>query len=326
MNTSKQINAMIAMLLLLLLGVGVYTIWDPFRATAKTDQTKEQLADYAAARFARNCRQCHGNEGEGRTGLGPPLNPEYRDSSGLPVFDDPSKLDEEQKLVLNTINCGRVGTYMPAWSQDQGGNLSAEQIRQLVLLITQPPPDGWKKVAEETAIENQTVPLMPVADIQASSPITGSSQRVCGQKAPATPPPPSGPLEVKTEWTEVTTDNVFSVTRMGVPAGQQVTLTQQNNGQALHNWALQGVTNTNGQPIKTQIIPGGKTDTITFTLTAPGTFNFICEVHPTEMKGTLEVQAAGAAAATPGPTPAAAVTTTPVAGQPSPTPSPSPQP
>ena len=29
--------------------------------------------------------------------------------------------------------------------------------------------------------------------------------------------------------------------------------------------------------------------TITFTLTNTGTFNFICEVHPTEMKGTLQV-------------------------------------
>src|SRR5436190_1442320 len=119
MNTGKQINAMIALMLLLLLLVGVYTIWDPFRAEATTDRTREEIEERAAHTFARNCRTCHGNDGEGR--IGPPLNPEFRSkNTDLRDFANPNQLKENQQIVTNTIQCGRIGTIMPPWSQAQG--------------------------------------------------------------------------------------------------------------------------------------------------------------------------------------------------------------
>jgi len=323
MNTSKQINAMIALMLILLVGVGIYTAWDPFRAEAETERSAERLAEYAAHRYARNCRQCHGNEGEGRTGLGPALNPAARESVGLPSFVDPAKADENQKIVLNTIVCGRIGSYMPAWSAAQGGNLSDEQIRQLVLLITQPPKGAWEEVAHLTAEENATVPLLPIAEIQETSPITGAAGRVCGQRAPATPDPANdGPVEVKTSWPVVATDNRFNVTRIAVPPGQEVTLTLDNKGQALHNLKVQNVKSATGQDITTKLLPGGQSETIRFTITAPGSYPYLCEVHPVEMKGTLLVQAASPSGSTTAP----AVTTTPAIGTSVPAPSPSPSP
>jgi plastocyanin len=50
----------------------------------------------------------------------------------------------EQARVGDTIHCGRVGTVMPPWSQEQGGPLNDFQIDQLVALITgtMPPPEG----------------------------------------------------------------------------------------------------------------------------------------------------------------------------------------
>jgi plastocyanin/mono/diheme cytochrome c family protein len=50
---------------------------------------------------------------------------------------DSAELTSDQDLITNTITCGRVGTAMPPWSQDHGGPLSDEQIRQLMTLITQ---------------------------------------------------------------------------------------------------------------------------------------------------------------------------------------------
>jgi plastocyanin len=95
---------------------------------------------------------------------------------------------------------------------------------------------------------------------------------------------------VVTSVTEVATDNKFSVTSIAVPANQEVTVTFENRGAALHNWRVKGVQSAAGQDIKTQLIGGGKTETVVFTIATPGSYEFDCEVHPAEMKGTLTVQ------------------------------------
>src|SRR5215218_3632735 len=125
MNTSKQINVMIALMLLLLLLMGIYTIWDPFRAEATAERTHEEIEERAAHTFARNCRTCHGNSGEGR--IGPALDPEVRARNpNLRDFANPNALQENQHIVTNTIQCGRIGTLMPPWALDQGGSLNDE--------------------------------------------------------------------------------------------------------------------------------------------------------------------------------------------------------
>jgi plastocyanin len=50
---------------------------------------------------------------------------------------DKDTLALKQTYITNTITCGHVGTAMQAWAQTQGGTLSAEQIRQLMTLITE---------------------------------------------------------------------------------------------------------------------------------------------------------------------------------------------
>jgi plastocyanin len=65
-------------------------------------------------------------------------------TEAIPHFADtpilvltPAFLASQQRLVTNTITCGRVGTPMPPWAQEHGGPLSDEQIRQLVVLISE---------------------------------------------------------------------------------------------------------------------------------------------------------------------------------------------
>lgn len=98
------------------------------------------------------------------------------------------------------------------------------------------------------------------------------------------------PGAVVTSVTMVTTDNKFASTAIAVPANQEVTLTLENRGQALHNWRLKGIQGADGREVKTQLLAAGKSETITFTITTPGRYEFDCEVHPVEMKGTLTVQ------------------------------------
>ena len=88
----------------------------------------------------------------------------------------------------------------------------------------------------------------------------------------------------------VATDNKFDPTKLTVPANQPVTVTLQNKGQAIHNWHVLNVNDATGTEVATQLLPAGQSETITFTLAVPGTYDFQCDTHPAEMKGSLTVQ------------------------------------
>ncbi|MFN8559384.1 MAG: cupredoxin domain-containing protein [Dehalococcoidia bacterium] len=293
MNTSKQINAMIVLMAVLLVGVGIYTVWDPFRAEAETERAREKTVERAAHIYARNCRNCHGNLGEGR--IGPALDPSLRKAGGQLIdFSDPSKLKENQALVRNTLICGRIGKTMPPWSLDQGGSLNDEQIRQLVVLITEPVhegPDGnhWRSVvAPLTAHEEELAPLPAVPDVLKSASITGATTAVCGQRAEVAATPTPTPPPVSTNITIDATDNKFDKTALSVPVGREVTLVFNNKGGALHNWHVQ-TRDTSGKEPQTALLAAGRSETIRFTISTAGTYNFLCDVHPVDMKGVLFV-------------------------------------
>ncbi len=160
MNTSKQVNVMIGLMFVTLIGVFLYFIWDDIRAEdAKEKQTVEN-AERGGNLFSLNCRSCHG-----LNGLGPLENVNL---PGLPLNQEINRPDElgelmtRQSHILDTIRCGRVGTLMPAWAEDQGGPLNDFQIQQLVALITGAMPGldvpdnpnavsekGWEAAVEE---------------------------------------------------------------------------------------------------------------------------------------------------------------------------------
>lgn len=79
------------------------------------------------------------------------------------------------------------------------------------------------------------------------------------------------------------TDNEFNNEELTAAAGAEVTLELTNEGSSLHNWIVED------QDIATELIPGGETATVTFTLEA-GEYDYLCEVHPQEMTGTLIVE------------------------------------
>jgi plastocyanin len=88
----------------------------------------------------------------------------------------------------------------------------------------------------------------------------------------------------------VATDNQFDKTELTVRANQPVTLTLENRGQAIHNWHVLNVKDKDGKEITTNLLTGGQSQTITFVITQTGTFDYQCDVHPTEMRGKLTVQ------------------------------------
>lgn len=321
MNTQKQITAMVLLVFVLLGGCAAYTVYDQPRENSAAAAQQATLAERGARIFARYCRQCHGDMGQGR--IGPALN--------RPQLRDPNSLAANTQWITDTITCGRIGAIMPPWAIAQGGALDDEQIRDLVTLITTNAGNGWQKAADFSAIENKTAEEPSIPDVLKGAVITGSTGvRVCGQLA-ATPAaeaasnaPPAG-VSANAAWTQVTTDNKFSETNIVVPAGQPVSVDVQNKGAAIHNWDVLDQSgsatqkDSTGKPVITDVgggsnlVPPGQQAKVTFTFNDPGVYNFRCDVHPTEMTGKLYVVSAasgGTSGATPtssgaGQTPAA---------------------
>jgi len=177
MNTGKQINVMLGLFVVFAVGTLLYFLWDGPRQEAATERQTMTNSERGAELFALNCRSCHGITGTGaleRGSLpGAPLNVEaYRtDNAGM--------LGALQREFTDTISCGRIGTVMPPWSQEQGGPLNFFQIEQIVTLITGSKPVvafdpsehpnavsefGWEFVWEESNHADAFTPHVEIVE------------------------------------------------------------------------------------------------------------------------------------------------------------------
>jgi mono/diheme cytochrome c family protein len=77
---------------------------------------ENRLLDFGKL-YSQNCAGCHG--ADGKVGPAPPLN----DPLFLAIVPD--------KVLLEVITGGRPGTLMPAFAREQGGPLTAEQVKAL---------------------------------------------------------------------------------------------------------------------------------------------------------------------------------------------------
>lgn len=152
MNTSKQVNAMIGLLGLLVIVLGAYAINEGNRQAAAREEILERNLQRGARMFVNNCRSCHGMEGKGSEegAFAPAL---HRDS--FLIIDEhnedfePTPAGEAEKLrnfLRNTIACGRTGTPMPTWAERYGGPLSDTKIDQLVTFLST--PGAWEVYEE----------------------------------------------------------------------------------------------------------------------------------------------------------------------------------
>jgi plastocyanin len=71
-------------------------------------------------------------------------------------------------------------------------------------------------------------------------------------------------------------------TQLTMPAGKQVEVTVNNQDSVEHNFTFEAAK-------ANKDVEGGKTEDVTFTAPAAGTYEFHCKYHPTQMKGTVTV-------------------------------------
>src|SRR4029078_8495590 len=124
MNTSKQINVIVALVFLAVLATGACTRSDPPRASEAKDSQLQRTMERGAFLFSQNCRVCHGDAGEGGQAANR-LN--IKGVAGAPALNRPDlqgrteangTVTEQNKtqaftLIVNTLTCGRVGKAMP---------------------------------------------------------------------------------------------------------------------------------------------------------------------------------------------------------------------
>lgn len=81
---------------------------------------------------------------------------------------------------------------------------------------------------------------------------------------------------------------VFSTDALTAQAGGEIVVTFTNNDTVPHNFSV--YTEEGGDSIATgEVINEGQTDEVSLGELAPGTYYFVCDLHP-EMNGTLTVE------------------------------------
>jgi len=123
----------------LLVAFPLYRLREPtLRADAKAEQEINYMRS-GADLFSKNCSTCHGENGTG--GTAPTLNSKQ--------FLSTTSDDQIALLIAGGVS----GSSMSAWSQDYGGSLTSEQIRELVTFLrsleaTAPSVPDWRTGAK----------------------------------------------------------------------------------------------------------------------------------------------------------------------------------
>lgn len=120
-STSKWMAVGLILIALFVLAFPVYRWYEPGQRSDAREEQKASLALQGAEIFGVSCSSCHGNAGRG--GLAPALaSKQFLDS-----------VDDDQ--IVQLISLGVPGSEMVSYSLDNGGPLTAEQIRAVAVYL-----------------------------------------------------------------------------------------------------------------------------------------------------------------------------------------------
>lgn len=98
-------------------------------------------------------------------------------------------------------------------------------------------------------------------------------------------PQPKRSLPLTTSFTVVARDLAWDVREVTVPVGEEVTVTIDNSDDGVnHNLHVK----IDGDP-RTALEAGPVEQTLRFTASTPGTYEFVCDIHPA-MTGTITAE------------------------------------
>lgn len=153
--TRVQVEIFLGVILVLLTGVilVVYGLNEEARMEEFELAQQAQAIEVGAELFDRNCKGCHGPQGEGIPGLCPPLNDQHFFTTRLDEVGWAGSLED---YIVSTVASGRLNSTrsdqyagqgvpaMPAWSEDFGGPLREDQIRNIAAFVM-----NWESTAPD---------------------------------------------------------------------------------------------------------------------------------------------------------------------------------
>ncbi|MGF1505002.1 MAG: c-type cytochrome [Anaerolineae bacterium] len=146
---------------LMIVVIGWQAINEPSRLGTFLDQYEGRSIERGAVLFADNCASCHGPDATGVQGRGPGL--------AYDSFWDGTRLEEvawagtQYDFIYLTVAAGRPVVHpsyaenMPTWSQEYGGPMRPDQVRDVVAYVmnfgNDPVPDAQAVMPIELAQE-----------------------------------------------------------------------------------------------------------------------------------------------------------------------------
>jgi mono/diheme cytochrome c family protein/plastocyanin len=250
--------------------------------------------------YQANCAQCHGVDGEG--GVGPTLNRQDKLFAHL----NPDYLANILE-VGGRYACGDPNSIMPLWSNtgQPPGPLNYKQVEDLIAFIRAEQgeeyrvmdPSLWEPLKDETTGEEKTfegwvdpnyLPEPGSTPYPAcwTDEFTGGSSATPAPSDGAATPAPSGEAP-SGEAVVISAINIqYEQAEVQAPADVPFTI-QFNNLEAVpHNVEIKDA--TGASLFKGEIVTGPTTVEYSVPALAPGTYQFVCTVHP-NMAGNLVV-------------------------------------
>ena len=123
----------------------------------------------------------------------------------------------------------------------------------------------------------------------AAAPTSAGSTPLSGGQPAPTASAGSGTAAASTDLTVVASNISFDKSSLNAPAGE-VKLTLNNQDAIAHNLHLYKGNDASGQSIGMTPIQAGPVQNSFSANLAPGTYHYQCDVHPTQMHGTLVVK------------------------------------
>jgi mono/diheme cytochrome c family protein len=163
---NKHLAIGLIALLVLVAVVPVYALREAGRMAEAEAAFMEQYVADGSLMYVENCLTCHGSDGEG--------------VGAMPALNNPALARADAGLLYRIIAYSPHGTTMAAWHVEEGGVLTAYQVKALVALIQS---EDWSQASQLADLKG----IVPPAPARPVPPVAEALDRMAAERSDAPP-------------------------------------------------------------------------------------------------------------------------------------------